>query len=107
MAPLDVMVVELSVPEEDITFVRNNLPVTITFDAFPFQPYEAHVNRVHPRAELRDEQNVFIAEVRLDNARQTLHPGMRGRARIQVGRAALGWILFRRPVGAAVEWLGW
>ena len=63
--------------------------------------------RIHPRAELREEQNVFIGEVRLENPRQTLHPGMRGHARIKAGTATLGWILFRRPLVAALEWLGW
>ncbi len=107
VAPLDAMIVELAVPEDDVTHVRGGMPVRITFDAFPFAPFEAEVERVHPRAELRDEQNVFIAEVRLDNSRQALHPGMRGHARIEAGEARLGWILFRRPLAAAIEWLGW
>ena len=107
VAPLDAMVVELSIPEDEVKHVQGEMPVRITFDAFPFQPDQAQVSRVHPRAELRDEQNVFIAEVNLDNSRQALHPGMRGHARIQVGTAPLGWILFRRPLGAATEWLGW
>jgi multidrug efflux pump subunit AcrA (membrane-fusion protein)/DNA-binding FrmR family transcriptional regulator len=107
VAPLDVMIVELAVPEDDMTFVRSGMPVRITFDAFPFRPYETRIERVHPRAELREEENVFVAEVRLANPRQALHPGMRGHARVEAGNARLGWVLLRRPAAAALEWLGW
>jgi hypothetical protein len=69
--------------------------------------YVAQVGRIQPRAELRDGENVFVAEVPLENERRELLPGMRGHGRIAVGKARLGWILFRRPLAAALEWLGW
>ena len=107
VAPLDHMVVELAVPEDDVNAVQPGMPVRIKLDAFPWQHYEASVDRLHPRAEIRDDQNVFIAEVSLANAPHTLRPGMRGQARISAGEAALGWVLFRRPLAAALQWLGW
>ena len=63
--------------------------------------------RIHPRAELRDDENVFVAEVQLANADGSLRPGMRGTARVESERRPLGWILLRRPVGALIAWLGW
>jgi multidrug resistance efflux pump len=107
VAPLDQMVVELAIPEDDVTYVRSEMHVRIRLDAFPMQGYEARVERIHPRAEIRDQENVFIAEVSLNNELGQLHPGMRGRAWIAVGSARLGWVLFRRPVAAAIQWLGW
>ena len=107
VAPLDEMVVELSIPEDDFTAIETGMPVRIKLDALPWQHFEACVDRLHPRAEIRDDQNVFVAEVPLDNATRTLHPGMRGRAKISAGNAALGWVLFRRPLAAALQWLGW
>ena len=107
VAPLDHMVVELAVPEDDVNAVQPGMPVRIKLDAFPWQHYEASVDRLHPRAEIRDDQNVFIAEVSLANAPHTLRPGVRGQARISAGEAALGWVLFRRPLAAALQWLGW
>jgi hypothetical protein len=107
VAPLDEMVVELSIPEDDFNAVRTGMAVRIKLDALPWQHYEAHVDRLHPRAEIRDDQNVFIAEVSLDNDTRALHPGMRGRAKISTSKAALGWVLFRRPLAAALQWLGW
>jgi multidrug resistance efflux pump len=107
VAALDAMMVELAIPEDDVTYVGAGLPVRIAFDAFPLHSYRACVERIHPRAELHDEQNVFMGEVLLENPRRMLHPGMRGHARIEAGHAALGWILFRRPLVAALQWLGW
>ncbi len=107
VAPLDKMIVELAVPEDDVSYVRVGMPVRITFDAFPLHPYQAEIDRVHPRAELHEDQNVFIAEVRLENVGQVLRPGMQGNARVTVGRASVGWVLFHRPLAAALQWLGW
>jgi len=106
VTPLEAMVVELAVPEDDVTCVRSGMPVAITLDAFPSCRYTAQVERVHPRAELRDGENIFVAEVPLENERRELLPGMRGHGRIAVGHARLGWILFHRPMAAALEWLG-
>ncbi|MBM4094502.1 MAG: efflux RND transporter periplasmic adaptor subunit [Planctomycetes bacterium] len=107
VAPLDAMVVELAVPEDDVKFVETGMPVAMSLDAFPTRRFSAQVGRVHPRAELRDGENVFVAEVILESERGELLPGMRGHGRVAVGNARLGWILFRRPVAAALEWLGW
>jgi hypothetical protein len=107
VAPLDKLVVELAIPEEDVAYVRVDMPVEITLDAFSLQRRTARVARVHPRAEIRDQENVFVAEVPLSNDRQNLYPGMRGRARIATGSARLGWLLFRRPAATMLRWLGW
>lgn len=107
VAPLNSMIVEVAIPEDDMACVRSGMPVRIILDAFPLHPFQAEIDRVHPRAELRDKENVFVAEVRLDNSRRTLRPGMQGSARVNAGRAPLGWILFHRPIAAALQWLGW
>jgi biotin carboxyl carrier protein len=107
IAPLEEMIVEVSIREDDFSYVRSGMPVTVRLDAFPFRPFTASIERIHPRAELRDDANVFIADVRLDHPGMGLRPGMRGTARIEADRYPLGWNLFRRPLVAAVAWLGW
>ena len=107
IAPLDAMVVEVAIAEDDFAHVRPGMPVKIRLDAFPLRRFEATIERVHPRAELRDEENVFIAEARLDSPGSGLRPGMRGTAQIEADRHPLGWNLLRRPFTAAVAWLGW
>ncbi len=107
VAPLDQMVVELAIPEEEIRLMYPGIPVRIWLDAFPGQNRDAAVERIHPRAELKDHVNVFIAEVSLANADGSLRPGMRGNARITTERRPLGWNLFHKAVWAAIRWLGW
>lgn len=107
IAPLRQMVVEISVPEDDIRFVEPGQSVSISLDAFSIDRFRGKLRKVHPRAELRDEANVFIAEINLDNAQQKLRPGMRGRARILAGWRPFGWILLHKPIAAVVELIGW
>jgi multidrug efflux pump subunit AcrA (membrane-fusion protein) len=107
IAPLDELLIEVDIPEDVFPYVRSGMPVDIRLDAYPLKPIRAVLQRVHMRAELREENNVFVGEVRIDNPRGSLRPGMRGLARIESEKQALGWIFFRRPVSALLLWLGW
>lgn len=107
VAPLDELDVELAIGEDDLPSIHRGLPVRVTFDAFPWHSYQSTIERIHPRAEIRDDRNVFVAQVRLPNPQRALHPGMRGHARVLAGQAPLGWILLRRPLAALLDWLGW
>ncbi len=107
IAPLDQMVVEISIAEDDFAYVRPGMAVTVRLDAYPLRKFNATIERVHPRSEMRDDANVFIAEVSLEHSVIELRPGMRGTARVQADRYPLGWNLFRRPFTAVVAWLGW
>lgn len=107
IAPLNRMVVELRIPEEDLRHVQIGMPVTVQLDAVPEQSIEAVVRIVHPRAELHDGENGFIAEADVQNEAGLFRPGMRGSGRIITGRRPLGWNLFHKPVAWALGWLGW
>ena len=43
----------------------------------------------------------------MPNLQGRLRPGMKGTADITAGRRMLGWILFHRPLEAALLRLGW
>jgi len=107
IAPLDKMVVEVGIAEDDFAYIRKGMPVTIRLDAYPLRRFKASIARVHPRAELQNDANVFVAEVRLESPGLGLRPGMRGSASVEADRYPLGWNLFRRPITAAIAWLGW
>lgn len=107
VAPLDRMVVEVSIPEEDVWHVRPDMTLNLRLDALPGQSVEATILRIHPRAELRDHENVFVAEAEMDNTEKRLRPGMRGDAKISTGHRLLGWNLFHKPVAYVTGWLGW
>lgn len=107
IAPLNAMVVELCIPEDDIRHVREGMNVVVQLDAVPEQSIEATIRSIQPRAELRDGDNVFIAEADIPNADTILRPGMRGSAKVSTGRHLLGWNLFHKPAAWLLGWLGW
>jgi multidrug efflux pump subunit AcrA (membrane-fusion protein) len=107
IAPLERVVVEVIVPDEEVSLVAAEQEAAIRLDAFGDRAWQGRLQRLHPRSEVRDGQNVFIAEVLLANEGSFLRPGMEGRAKIVTGPQRLGWILFHEPYYRLVGWLGW
>lgn len=107
IAPLDQLVTEIAIPEEDIRWIQPGMSVTLRLDALPSENITANILRIHPRAELRDHENVFIAEAVISNEDQMLRPGMRGTSRIDTGWSLLGWNLFHKPCARLIGWMGW
>ncbi len=107
IAPLDRMIAEIAVPQDEVGHVQSGMAVELRFDAFPGQTWQGELVKVHPRAELRDQSTVFIAEVNLANSDNRLSPGMSGRAKIETSQRAVGWILFHRSANALAQRMGW
>lgn len=107
IAPLEQMVVEVLISEADIAWAKPDQTVDIVLDAYPETTWTGTLTRIHPRAELREEEHVFIGEVILDNPDAVLRPGMRGRAKITGPKKPLGWNLFHQPWYELRYWLGW
>ncbi len=107
VAPLETMIVEIGIPEEELGHLDEGAEVETRVDAYADQVWTGHIDVIRPRSEIRDASNVFIAEVRLDNTKGELRPGMQCRSRIAGPHAPLGWCLFHRGFEAAARWLGW
>jgi RND family efflux transporter MFP subunit len=107
IAPTDRMIAEVSVADHEIAYIKDEQVVDIQFDAYPGSSWKASIQRIRPRAEIRDNLNVFIAEVELDNHDQRLRPGMKGQAKIYSDRRAYGWILFHQPFEYVAKKLTW
>ena len=95
IAPLNPLRVEVGVPADEISHLRLGMPVYLRLEGVKDQ-IVGKLNKLRPRAEVRDEQNVFIAEVLIDNAEGQLRPGMKGHGRIVSDARGIGWILFHR-----------
>jgi len=106
VAPLDKMVVELAVPEDEITHIQQSFAVVIELEAMPRKKIHGTIVKIYPRSEIREDRNVFIAEVHIDNINGTLRPGMNGHAKIQADRHPLAWNLFHKPWQFVVSTLG-
>jgi RND family efflux transporter MFP subunit len=107
VAPLDRMLCELSIPEEDVGRINTGMAVRVSLDARAGDAVTGEIRRIHPRAELRGSTSVFVAEVELDNPDGQLRPGMNGAARVLAGRRSVAWLVFHKPWARARRLLGW
>ena len=107
VAPLEKMNVEVNVPEEDISFVSQGMMVAVSLDAFADDAITGVIHRIHPQAELRDKESVFVAEFELENDSARLRPGMNGWAEITGQKRSVGWILFHKPWTSMRRALAW
>ena len=107
IAPLGEMIVELSIPEEDFVHVQPEMKVQFYLHALPNRMLVGTLERVHPQAELREHDNVFIGEVTVADEHGVLRPGMKGRAWIKGDRQPLGWNLFHKGYYSLRSFVGW
>ena len=107
IAPLDLMVIEIAIPESDLEHAAVGQALRVRLDSAPDEIFEASVLRISPAAEVRGQENVFLAEAEVENPGLLLRPGMKGQAKISTGSHPLGWNLFHKPVAHFVGWLGW
>lgn len=97
VAPLDALRMELNVPESDITYVDVEQEAIVVLDGTPFDPLNGKIDLIRPASEVRNNKNVFVSEIKIDNSARVLRPGMQGQAKITAGSKPLGWVLFHRP----------
>jgi multidrug efflux pump subunit AcrA (membrane-fusion protein) len=97
VAPLDKMIIEISIAEDDITYIKPGMETRIRFNAFPRTNWHERISRIRPKSEIRFQQNVFIGELVFNNDTGLLRPGMRGNAAIRSGSRPLGWVLLHKP----------
>jgi biotin carboxyl carrier protein len=109
VAPLDRMIVEIDVPDREISRVQAGEPLRLRLEAFGGEQWYSRLDKVHPQSEQRDGRNVFVCEAAMDNTNRALdlRPGMRGRAIIQSGRRPLLWTLTHRLWEFVVNTLFW
>ena len=107
VAPLSPLIAELAVPEDEVCLVKPGMAVRLRPKAFVGRSIDGTIARIHPQAEVRDGQAVFIAEVEVLNSDRALLPGMEARAVVETRHAPLAWTLIRRPYTRLVRWMWW
>ena len=104
--PVKDMILEIRIPDCEASYVTPGNTVRARLDAFPHRQFKGDIQRVAPQAEMVEDENVFLAEVPLDNDQGVLRPGMAGWARVSAGVHPLGWNLFHHAVDNIRYWIG-
>lgn len=107
VAPLERLMAELEIHDRDIAYVLPGQTVDIRIDAYPGEKWNGTIQSIRPRAELRSNNNVFVAEVEMENGNRRLRPGMKGRASIAEQPRPYGWILLHEPIEYLVKSWWW
>jgi multidrug efflux pump subunit AcrA (membrane-fusion protein) len=98
ISPLKQLKLEVDIHEADVAYVKGGQSATIVLDGCPFCKFTEYIESVHPMSEIRNRQNVFVAEVNITHHDDRLRPGMQGRVKVNEGLRPIGWILFHRPL---------
>lgn len=91
IAPLNPLRIDVAIPAAELPHIREGMPVEVRVDGDLSVPLAGIIERIRPQSEIRDQLNVFIAEVQIQNPDNRLRPGMEGSARISSDRHTLGW----------------
>ena len=76
VADLQSMLIKASINEVDIGRVKQNMPVVISVDAFPYKRFEGTLTHISPAARLKDKIKVFDVEVTLKEQTGEFRAGM-------------------------------
>lgn len=107
VAPLDRFNLQIKINEADLRQVHKGMSVSLRLESMPQQIIESSIERIHPKAELHQSQNVFLADALLVNESQLLRSGMQGSGSVACEKHALGWNLFHKAYYKLLWWLGW
>ncbi|MGX9354812.1 HlyD family efflux transporter periplasmic adaptor subunit [Roseobacteraceae bacterium S113] len=98
LAPLSRFRVDIYVDERDLRHVLPGASGRLILAGQPSEGLGFETTRITPIAEAREGANTFRVEALLDEASETLRPGMEGVAKIDAGEALLAWTWTRRLI---------
>jgi biotin carboxyl carrier protein len=107
VGPIDPVKIEIAIAADEASQVKKGHPVTVWIEGQEDRPLESVIERIHPRSEIRDAKNIFVAEIKFDNPDESLRPGMKGVVRIDAEKRTLGWSLFHKPINYLRSRLTW
>jgi RND family efflux transporter MFP subunit len=83
---IDRIYVNVEVPETYISQIREQMPVTVAFDALEGREFEGLIETISPSG--GEDNRSFTVKVLLDNPDRAIKPGMFGRVNVILGEAS-------------------
>ncbi len=107
VAPMDKMVIEVEIPEHEIHYVSQGADTRVKLDAIGGKSIRMPLSEVYPSAEIRDDRNVFIGRIEVENVDDRLRPGMRGEATTYGPLRPWIWSWVRGGIERVLWWIGY
>ena len=107
IAPLDRMTIELEIPEYEVGLVNTGTLSRVHIAGADRMTIEATIDGVLPSAELRNDENVFVARMLVENQEGKLRPGMRGEAIAYGPLRPWIWSYLRTGWEKTLWWIGY
>ncbi len=107
VAPMDYMLIEVEIPEHEIGYVQSDAETRIKIDAIGGRSLQMRLDELFPAAEVREDRNVFIGRIKVDNSELNLRPGMRGEATTYGPLRPWAWSWVRGAVERTLWWIGY
>jgi len=104
IAPLESVIVEIAIPEYEISMVNERAQTKIRVDASGTPTIQEMITEIYPTGELREDKVVFISLIELDNKDGAFRPGMTGKATVYGAYRPFVWPYVRRAIDQ-VTWL--
>lgn len=98
LAPRDSMSLEMHVPEHAVAMLASGLGGQFTTHSRPEISQPIEVERLQPRAEIKNGRNVFVARAELAEKPVWLRAGMTGVAQVRTGAQPVWWVLLHRAI---------
>jgi multidrug efflux system membrane fusion protein len=107
----DNVVVDVAVPERDVTLLRAGDRARVKLESYPTRTFGGTVSVVSPAAEVVGDTRAFYARITVPNPSGNLRPGMQGYSKISTSLRPLGYVLLRDPAlwvwSKLWGWFGW
>ena len=87
---------EIQIPESDITELKMGMTGRFASNARPELHHPFQLTRLHPSAELREGNNVYIVEAQTDFKPAWMRSGMKGISKVEAGPRPVWWITFHK-----------
>jgi multidrug efflux pump subunit AcrA (membrane-fusion protein) len=104
IAPLNRVLVEIAIPEYEISMVETDAKARIRVDASGVPTIDQSITEIYPAGELREDEVVFISLIELDNSDGAFRPGMTGKATVYGDYRPFVWPYMRRAIDQ-ITWL--
>jgi multidrug resistance efflux pump len=101
VAPLEKLYVQIAIAEEDISYIKLELPGKLHINSYPDNQWDLKVSYISPISQAQENNNVFVCEAIIDNSDGNLLSGMKGNVKLDAGKRPLWWVFFHKPI----EWL--